>query len=54
MNLRKFFGLCNHKWEEVERHKITRNYPDGEVMPNCILIILKCKKCGDIKKVDLP
>ena len=47
--------FCRHKWEEKERFITTRTYTyTGEVVNNCLLIIMKCKKCGELKKVHLP
>ncbi len=47
--------FCKHKWKEKERHKVVRTYIyTGEQIPNCLLIVLECKKCGKLKKVTLP
>ena len=47
--------FCKHKWKEKERHKIIRTYINtGEVIPNCLLIIQECIKCGKLKKVCIP
>jgi hypothetical protein len=47
--------FCRHKWKEKERHNIVRhytyyNYSEG----GYVLIILECKKCGKLKKVNIP
>ncbi|MCK5624990.1 hypothetical protein KAI04_04060 [Candidatus Pacearchaeota archaeon] len=46
--------FCKHKWKEKERHKIIRTYYDGDKIPNCILILQECEKCGKLKKEYIP
>ncbi len=46
--------FCKHKWIEKERHGVTRIYYDGHKVPNCLLIIQECTKCGKLKKVNIP
>jgi len=46
--------FCKHKWKEKERHTFTKVYYSGYKVPNCILIIQECEKCGKLKKVNIP
>jgi hypothetical protein len=42
--LRKFFGLCDHKWNIIETKDIAcQNGVRGA------LYILQCEKCGNVK-----
>lgn len=47
MNLRQLFGLCEHVWETIGVADRVDEFGDviGENFK------LKCKKCGNIKKV---
>lgn len=47
--------FCKHKWFEKERYEVTRIYTwDGHKVPNCLVIMQECSKCGKLKKVDFP
>ncbi len=41
---------CIHKWEEIRRLEI--NNPYGSI-PLGDIYVLKCNKCGEIKKVKI-
>lgn len=46
MNLRKLLGLCEHKWKLMEHWDMVDEYGDKTGHK----YILKCEKCGDIKR----
>jgi uncharacterized OB-fold protein len=46
--------FCKHIWEEKERFNVTRHYTYYDYLePNHLLIILKCKKCGKLKRFEI-
>jgi len=46
--------FCKHIWEEKERFNVTRHYTYYDYRePNHLLIILKCKKCGKLKRFEI-
>lgn len=47
MNIRKFFGLCEHKWVIIQEQCIYDNEKDKR--PYKTKIVLQCEKCGNIK-----
>ena len=51
--------FCQHKWKEKERMNAQRvsiwdDDDEREFIPNCIVIVLECIKCGKLKKVSVP
>lgn len=50
-NLLKFLFVgkwtCSHQWEEMEQINIFGN---DKTMPKALLIVLRCKHCGEIKQ----
>lgn len=48
--LRLALGLCNHEWETLRETRLTLTGDDGRVGTR---YILRCTKCGNVKKEDL-
>ena len=49
--LRTFLGLCNHQWEIQSKVEIFDSSTDP--LPYAYKYILRCKHCGNMKKVYL-
>jgi len=49
--IKKFFGVCNHKWEEKDKFQIGKpneyNYSKRDIVE--IICVLECKNCGRLK-----
>ncbi len=54
MNIRKFFGLCEHKWKVIDEYPYYLYDETGTyVLRRSHIYVLKCEKCGNIKKKKL-
>jgi len=47
--LRLALGLCNHEWETVQENKLVMGNSERVGMR----YVLRCTKCGNVKKKDL-
>lgn len=45
---RWLFGLCEHKWERIERIDVYEE--NRSERPYQVKHILQCEKCGNLKK----
>lgn len=43
------FSCCHHQWEDYRKFSGTYVYGGGEHL----IYVLRCKKCGDLKKHDI-
>lgn len=46
--LRTLFGLCDHKWEIINKISIFANNYDS--MPYATKYVLQCEHCGNLKE----
>lgn len=46
MNIRKLFGLCEHKWELLHETKVY--YRRSDYLPMGSKYTLQCTKCGKL------
>lgn len=50
--IRKLLGLCDHKWETVEKGRL-HNADDDSKQIIGDYFILQCTKCGNVKVKNL-
>lgn len=56
MNLKQLFGICEHKWDifsKIPVYTVNRYGEQLGTLAEKYEYVLKCKKCGDIKKKSI-